>query len=62
MDPQKPIILPGCQNCKFHYPGSSDLKDLDIHLYNTTGSLNLIDVTSIWALVGHVKYVVDSGR
>ncbi|KAI9429226.1 hypothetical protein H4582DRAFT_1827305 [Lactarius indigo] len=61
VDPQKPIILAAIQNCKTKDPGPTDLESLDIHLYNTTGSLDLVDVTSVQALVGRVEYTVDSG-
>ena len=61
VDPQKPIIFAAIRNCKIKDPGPTDLEGLDIHLYNTTGSLDLVDITSIQALVGRVEYVVDGG-
>lgn len=61
VDPQKPIILAAIRNCKIKDPGPTDLEGLDIHLYDTTGSLDLVDVTSIQALVGRVEYAVDGG-
>ncbi|KAI9431721.1 hypothetical protein H4582DRAFT_1822048, partial [Lactarius indigo] len=61
VDPQKPVILAAIRNCKTKDPGPTDLEGLNIHLYNTTGSLDLVDVTSIQALVGHVEYTVDGG-
>ena len=61
VDPQEPIILAAIQNCKIRDPGPTELEGLDIHLYDTTGSLDLVDVTSIQALVGRVKFTVDSG-
>ncbi|KAI9434899.1 hypothetical protein H4582DRAFT_1818363 [Lactarius indigo] len=61
VDPQKPIILAAIRNCKTKDPGPTDLESLDIHLYNTTGSLDLVDVTSVQALVGRVEYTVDGG-
>ncbi|KAI9430414.1 hypothetical protein H4582DRAFT_2063825 [Lactarius indigo] len=61
VDPQKPVILAAIRNCKTKDPGPTDLEGLDIHLYNTTGSLDLVDVTSIQALVGRVEYTVDGG-
>ncbi|KAI9435658.1 hypothetical protein BJY52DRAFT_1422103 [Lactarius psammicola] len=61
VDPQKPIILAAIRNCKIKDPGPTDLEGLDIHLYNATGSLNLIDITSVQVLVGRVEYSVDGG-
>jgi hypothetical protein len=61
VDPQKPIILAAIRNCKVKDPGPADLEGLDIHIYNTTGSLDIVDVTSIQALVGRVEYIVDGG-
>ena len=61
VDPQEPIILAAIRNCKIRDPGPTELEGLDIHLYDTTGSLDLVDVTSIQALVGRVKFTVDSG-
>ena len=61
VDPQQPIILAAIRNCKISDPGLTELEGLDIHLYNTPGSLDLVDVTSIQALVGRVKYTVDGG-
>ena len=61
MDPQQPTILTAIQNCKIQDQGPTKLKGLNIHLYNMTGSLNLVNITSVQALVGHVKYVVDGG-
>ncbi len=58
---QMPIILATIWNCKIREPGPTDLESLDIHLYSTMGSLDIVDVTSIQALVGHVKYTVDGG-
>jgi hypothetical protein len=52
VDPQQPIILAAIRNCKIKDPGPTELEGLDIHLYSTTGSLDLVDVTSIQALVG----------
>jgi len=59
--PQVPIILAAIRNCKIRDPGPSDLEGLDIHLYSTMGGLDVIDVTSIQALVGHVEFTVDGG-
>lgn len=61
VDPQKPVILAAIRNCKIKDPGPADLEDLDIHLYNATGGLDFVDVTSIQALVGRVEYKVDGG-
>jgi hypothetical protein len=61
VDPQQPIILAAIRNCKIKDPGPTELEGLNIHLYSTTGSLDLVDVTSIQALVGRVKYMVDGG-
>ncbi|KAF8262478.1 hypothetical protein EI94DRAFT_1773176 [Lactarius quietus] len=61
VEPHKPIILAAIQNCKIKDPGPTDLEGLDVHLYNTTGSLDVVDVTSIQALVGRVEYIVDGG-
>ena len=61
VEPQKPVILAAIQNCKIKDPGPADLKDLDTHLYNTTGGLDIADVTSIQALVGCVEYKVNGG-
>ncbi|KAH9009866.1 hypothetical protein EDB85DRAFT_2241680 [Lactarius pseudohatsudake] len=60
-DPQKPIIIAAIRNCKIKTPGPADLEGIDIHLYSTTGSLDLIDITSVQALVGRVEYTVDGG-
>ncbi|KAI9449315.1 hypothetical protein BJY52DRAFT_1206401 [Lactarius psammicola] len=61
VDPQKPIILAAIRNCKIKDPGPTDLEGLDIHLYNATGSLDLVDITSVQVLVGRVEYSVDGG-
>lgn len=61
VNPQIPVILAAIRNCKIREPGPTDLEGLDIHLYNTTGSLDVVDITSIQALVGRVKYSVDGG-
>ena len=61
VDPQNPIILAAIRGCKIKDPGPTDLEGLDIHIYNTTGGLDLVDVTSIQALVGRVEYTVDGG-
>ncbi|KAH9008293.1 hypothetical protein EDB84DRAFT_1591239 [Lactarius hengduanensis] len=61
VDPQKPIILAAIRNCKIKAPGPADLEGIDIHLYSTTGSLDLADITSVQALVGRVEYTVDGG-
>ncbi|KAF8262451.1 hypothetical protein EI94DRAFT_1773184 [Lactarius quietus] len=45
----------------FTYPTPRDLEGLNIHLYNTAGSLDFIDVMSIQALVGHMEYIIDGG-
>ena len=58
-EPQKLVILAAIWNCKIKDPGPADLKDLDIHLYNMTGGLDITDVTNIQALVSHVEYKVD---
>ena len=59
--PQQPTILAAIRNCKIRDQGPTELEGLDIHLYNTTGGLDLVDITSVQALVGHIKYVVDGG-
>ena len=59
VDPQKLVILAATWNCKIKDPGLADLEDLDIHLYDTTGGLDFVDITSIQALVGRVEYNVD---
>jgi hypothetical protein len=61
VDPQKPIILAAIRNCKIKVPGPTGLDGLDIHFYNSMGSLDLVDITSIQALVGCVEYLVDGG-
>ena len=61
MDPQQPTILAAIRNCKIQVQGPTELEGLDIHLYNMTGGLDLVDITSVQALVGRVKYVVDGG-
>ncbi|KAI9433386.1 hypothetical protein H4582DRAFT_1819870, partial [Lactarius indigo] len=61
VDPEKPTIIAAIRNCKIKTPGPTDLEGVDIHLYNTTGSLDLVDITSVQALVGRVKYTVDGG-
>ena len=61
VDPQQPIILAAIRNCKIKDSQPTELDHLDIHLYNMTGSLDLVDITSIQALVGRVQYVVDGG-
>ena len=61
VDPQQPIILAAIRNCKIKDLQPTKLEHLNIHIYNMTGSLDLVDVTSIQALVGRVKYTVDSG-
>ncbi|KAH9018362.1 hypothetical protein EDB83DRAFT_2570797 [Lactarius deliciosus] len=60
-DPHKPIIIAAIRNCKIKAPGPADLEGIDIHLYSTTGSLDLVDITSIQALVGRIEYTVDGG-
>ena len=59
--PQQPTILAAIRNCKIRDQGPTELEGLDIHLYNTTGGLDLVDITSVQALVGRIKYVVDGG-
>ena len=61
VDPQQPIILAAIQNCKIKDLQPTELEHLDIHIYNMTGGLDLVNVTSIQALVGRVKYTVDGG-
>ena len=61
VDPQQPIILAAIRNCKIKDPQPTELERLDIHIYNMTGSLDIVDVTSIQALVGQVKYTIDGG-
>ena len=61
VDPQQPIILAAIRNCKIKDPQPTKLECLDIHIYNMTGGLNIVNVTSIQALVGRVKYTIDSG-
>ncbi len=61
VSPQVLIILSAIRNCKIRDPGPSDLGGLDIHLYSSTGGLDIIDVTSIQALIGRVGYAVDGG-
>ena len=61
VDPQQPIILAAIRNCKIKDLQPTELERLDIHIYNMTGGLDLVNVTSIQALVGRVKYTVDGG-
>ena len=61
VDPQQPIILAAIRNCKIKDLQPTKLERLNIHIYNMTGGLDLVDITSIQALVGRVKYMVDGG-
>ncbi|KAF8259668.1 hypothetical protein EI94DRAFT_1706931 [Lactarius quietus] len=61
VNPQKLIILATIRNCKVKDPGPAELEGLDIHVYSAIGSLDLVNVTSIQALVGRVEYRVDGG-
>jgi hypothetical protein len=60
-DLQTPIILAAIRNCKTREQGPTELEGLDIHLYSTMGGLDVVDITSVQALVGRVKYTVDGG-
>jgi hypothetical protein len=60
-DLQMPIFLAAIRNCKIREQGPTDLEGLDIHLYSTMGGLDVVDITSIQALVGRVRYTVDGG-
>ena len=60
VEPEKPIFLVAVRNCKLT-TDDPQLARLDIHLYTQTGTLDIIDITSIQALVGRVKSQVSGG-
>lgn len=60
VEPEIPIFLVAIRNCKLT-KDDTELAKLDIHLYTHTGTLDIIDITSIQALVGRVKTQVDGG-
>lgn len=62
VEPEKPIFLVAICNCKLT-TDDPQLARLDIHLYSQMGTLDIIDVTSVLALVGRlgVKSQVSGG-
>ena len=60
VEPKKPIFLAAIHNCKLT-TDDPQLVKLDIHLYTQMGTLDIIDITSVQALVGRVKSQVSGG-
>ena len=60
VEPEKPIFLAAIRNCKLT-TDDPQLVKLDIHLYTQMGTLDIIDITSIQALIGRVKSQVSRG-
>jgi hypothetical protein len=60
VEPEKPVFLVVIRNCKLE-TDDSELVKLDIHLYIHTGTLDVVDITSVQALVGHVKVQIGGG-
>jgi hypothetical protein len=61
VEPEKPVFLVAIRNCKLDRTDDAELAKLDIHLYNHTGTLDVVDITSVQALVGRVKVQVGGG-
>ncbi|KAF8147386.1 hypothetical protein B0H34DRAFT_785830 [Crassisporium funariophilum] len=57
---RKPVSLATIRNCKLAKEDVESEK-LDIHLYSGKGSLDVVNITSIQALVGRVKTQVSRG-
>ena len=60
VEPEKPVFLVVIWNCKLE-TDNTELTKLDIHLYTHTGTLDVVDITSVQALVGRVKVQVGGG-
>ncbi|KIM37514.1 hypothetical protein M413DRAFT_30969 [Hebeloma cylindrosporum] len=60
VEPEKPVFLVVIRNCKLK-ADDTELAKLDIHLYAHTGTLDVVDITSLQALVGRVKVQVGGG-
>ena len=60
VEPEKPVFLVTIRNCKLE-TDDTELAKLDIHLYTRTGTLDVVDITSVQALVGRVKVQVGRG-
>jgi hypothetical protein len=60
VEPEKPIFLVAIRNCKLE-TDDTELAKLDIHFYTHTGTLDVVDITSVQALVGRVKMQVGRG-
>ncbi len=58
VEPKKPVFLVAIRNCKLE-TDDTELAKLDIHLYTHTGTLDVVDITSVQALVGRVKVQVS---
>jgi len=61
VEPEKPIFLVVIRSCKL-LKDDPELSKLDIHLYSETGTLDIVDITSVQALVSHVKTQVAGGK
>jgi len=46
VEPEKPVFLVAIQNCKLE-TDDTELAKLDIHLYTHTGTLDVVDITSV---------------
>lgn len=60
VEPEKPVFLVAIRNCKLE-TDDTELAKLDIHLYTHMGTLDVVDITSVQALVGRVKLQVGGG-
>jgi hypothetical protein len=60
VEPEKPVFLVAIRNCKLE-TDNTELAKLDIHLYTHTGTLDVVDITSVQAIVGRVKVQVGGG-
>lgn len=49
------VVLAAVCVCKLLNSQPTDLECLDIHLYTDMGSLDVVDITTIQALVGRIK-------
>lgn len=61
VEPEKPIFLVAIRSCKL-LKDDPELSKLDIHLYSEMGKLDIVDITSVQALVGRVKTQVAGGQ
>ena len=57
---EKPIFLVAIRSCKL-LKDDPEFSKLDIHLYSEMGTLDIVDITSLQALVGCVKTQVTGG-